>query len=113
MANWIAWPQAKIDRAFGVCRLVVRKDPEDRSSDVYSWGSGFHYGGGWIVTTSHVVGQDASNLPRMWVEFLEQHGDGPTVWKQMPPKHRVCFLARLRGQHPQADVRDFDIASLT
>ena len=110
MASWPEWPQAKKDRALRVCKLIVRKDSEDHLSDVLRWGSGFHYGGGWIVTNSHVVGPDASNLPRMWVEFLEKDGDGPTVWKKIPPKHRVCFFARLRRQHPQADVRDFDIA---
>ena len=110
MASWPEWPQAKKDRALRVCRLIVRKDSEDHLSDVLGWGSGFHYGGGWIVTNSHVVGPDASNLPRMWVEFLEKDGDGRLVWKKIPPKHRVCFFARLRRQHPQADVRDFDIA---
>lgn len=110
MENWLAWPKVKSDRARRVCRLVVRSDLKDPLSDVRSWGSGFRYGGGWIVTNSHVVGQDASNVPRMWVEFLEQHEGGVPVWRQMPPQHRVCFFVRLRGQHLQADVRDLDIA---
>lgn len=106
MANW-SEPQRQ--RARRVCRLVVRENTKDGSSGVRAWGSGFHYGGGWIVTNSHVVGDEAINVPRLWVEFYDPQADPP--WKQMPPKHRVCFFVRLNtGQGQGAVASHCDIA---
>ena len=103
------WSEAQRQRALRVCRLVIRKDLKDGSSPAIAGGSGFHYGGGWIVTNSHVVGDEAGDLPQMWVEFYDPQADPP--WKQMPPKHRVCFFVRLNtGQGQGAVASDCDIA---
>ena len=42
------------------CRLdILNADP----GQIHG-GTGAHYGGGWMLTNSHVVGADAGNLKR-------------------------------------------------
>jgi hypothetical protein len=68
----------QVDRAKCVCRL---SGPEGH-------GTGFYYGDGWVVTTSQVVGEHASRLPNIEVQFV--HPGGPGL--RLQPQRRVCFL---------------------
>ena len=90
-----------------VCRLVTR----DGSGAMTGGGTGFHYGNGWIITNSHVVRKDekdecASNLSKLWVEFLDRD--------RLPPQERLCFFVKIRsGSAADFDNPDVAIFHLT
>lgn len=65
-----------------------------------SYGSGFHYGGGWIITNSHVVGQNACDLAGSEIFF-------PSV--TFPPSNRLCFFGRIEDS-TKADRDHVDVA---
>lgn len=92
------------------CRLFkIRQDPINSSSEVIERGSGFHYGGGWIVTTSRIAGVNAANVPSLWVQLYEPVSETPgQVWRTFPPRRRFCVYLHIAGQ---ADVRDYDIVA--
>lgn len=76
-------------KAGAVCRLTWNGE----------FGSGFHYGGGWIVTNSHVVGRHAEDLPLISVEFTKvivNPNTDPPQHLVFPPCPRVCFFKRIR-----------------
>jgi len=76
-----------------VCQLqLVRQDPRNPLCQVSEWGSGFHYGGGWIVTTGGVAGVNGVNVPNLWVYLYaptpENRGQ---VWRIFHPRPRLCI----------------------
>lgn len=75
-------------------------------------GSGFHYGGGWIVTNSHVVGRNAENLPNMGIEFTAVivPNTNPPQHLVLPARQRVCFFKRIRYDPHRADFERIDLA---
>ena len=101
------WPdQARVRTA---CRLFIRQDPTDSSSEVIGWGSGFHYGDGWIVTTGRVAGVNAANVSSLWVQLYEPVPETPgQVWRTFPPRRRFSVYLHIAGQ---ADFRDYDIVA--
>ena len=101
------WPdQARVRTA---CRLCIRQDPTNSSSEVIGWGSGFHYGGGWIVTTGRVAGVNAANVSNLWVQLYEPAPETPgQVWRTFPPRRRFCVYLHIARQ---ADFRDYDIVA--
>jgi len=69
-------------RAKCVCRLEIIED-----NVVKKRGTGFHYGGGWIITNSHVIGENASNLSRITITF--DNLESPII---IIPEKRICFF---------------------
>lgn len=53
-------------------------------------GNGFHYGGGWIITNSRVVGENASRLPLTKISYRLSSG----VTKELQPHPRLCFYKK-------------------
>jgi hypothetical protein len=61
--------------------------------------SGTHYGGGWIITNSHVVGVKAAKLSSIQLQF----GDGTIL----APRSRLCFFFTIP---PVATMEHQDLA---
>lgn len=101
------WPdQARVRTA---CRLFIRQDPTDSSSEVIGWGSGFHYGDGWIVTTGRVAGVNAANVSSLWVQLQEPVPETPgQVWRTFRPRRRFSVYLHTAGQ---AYFLDYDIVA--
>ena len=78
-----------------MCRLVFAKGS----------GSGFHYGNGWIVTNSHVVGPDAGNVPSMVVHFTNGR-----VNLVVPARPRRCYFIDIDYKSGEADFQHADVA---
>lgn len=67
------------------CRLdILNADPGQIRG-----GTGAHYGGGWMLTNSHVVGADAGNLKRIRLTFSTVVSGRSTT-----------TLAHVRGEGP-------------
>lgn len=79
------------------CRLrLVRQDPNNPSSQVTEWASGFHYGGGWIVTANGIAGVDGADVSNLWVYLcVPTEGNAGQPWREFPPTQRLCFCLRL------------------
>jgi len=90
-------------RAQAVCRLEYVEDGK-----IIGGGTGFHYGGGWILTNSHVVGEDALYLPQIRITF-----ENITPHMVFEPKLRVCFFMDIiynsnkTSDNTKADVARF------
>ena len=98
------------------CRLgLVRQNPNLS----IEWGSGFHYGGGWIVTTGGVAGVNGVNIPNLWVCLNAPAPENPyQMWRTLRPRPRfgICLhvseqaeLQRVFGGTNVCDIVAFQL----
>lgn len=91
-------------RKSATCRLDLMKD----DGMVGGNGSGFHYGNGWIVTNSHVVGKDAEFVGRLRITF---NSAGMNV--VILPRPRTCYFIDIQynvgADFERADVAMFQL----
>ena len=67
-----------MEMAKRVCRIdYVTKGGEVVEPE----GSGFHYGGGWIITNSHVVGVNGASVPLLRFTFNDVEGAEPMIFE--------------------------------
>jgi len=104
-----ALDQARAQRALNVCRLDIIVNGE-----VINGGTGFHYGGGWIITNSHVVGENGRNLRNIRIRFEMDNGeiqrDGNGRLYEFQPTFRPCFFVDIRYRTSRADFGRADVA---
>jgi S1-C subfamily serine protease len=86
-----------------VCRIDIMDEcglkPE-------SGGSGFHFGGGWVITNSHVVGPNADLLNLSRITFPNDR-----IVRVFSPLRRVCFLVDIKCEGDGgADLSTADLA---
>jgi hypothetical protein len=85
---------------------VCRIEQINAEGKVVGGGTGFHYGGGWIVTNSHVVGRNSQDLRLSRITF--EHSQPRRVFQ---PRDRVCFFVDITyDAHGSADCENPDIA---
>jgi len=69
-------------------------------------GTGFHIRGGWVITNSHVIGQNGVNLPRMRITF--DNVASPIIFQ---PRGRPCFFQAIdHKQDRSVDLKNPDVA---
>ncbi len=88
--------------------VVLIESFSDNMENRTGHGTGFHYGGGWIITNSHVVGKDAENLRHCTIKFLL---NGEQI--QLSARRRRSFQKithTLEGHDQIHHVGDLDIA---
>jgi len=96
--------QRKTDQKKCVCRLE-RMHSDGKTVLDGAGGTGFHYGGGWIITNSHVVGPNAQHLHELRITF--DNADGKPRYA---PKRRVCFFTDIKYNGNLADFKTADVA---